>query len=96
MGIFWALVSVVLVSGAQLLLRAAMLSLPPVADVTALFWHLIQLRPGTGSLFLGLCGYAASMACWFFCPQTHSTGKSLCAAEPELHHRLGCRTVMAE
>jgi undecaprenyl phosphate-alpha-L-ara4N flippase subunit ArnF len=66
MGILWALFSVVLVSGAQLLLRAAMLSLPPVADVAALFWHLIQLRAGTGSLLLGLCGYVASMACWFF------------------------------
>lgn len=66
MGILWALVSVVLVSGAQLLLRAAMLSLPPVGNVAALFWHLIQFQPGTGLLFLGLCGYVASMACWFF------------------------------
>jgi undecaprenyl phosphate-alpha-L-ara4N flippase subunit ArnF len=66
MGILWALFSVVLVSGSQLLLRAAMLSQPPVADVAALFWHLIKFQPGTGLLLLGLCGYVASMACWFF------------------------------
>jgi len=66
MGVILALFSVILVSVAQLLLRSAMMALPPVGDVTALFWHLIQLQAGTGSLFLGLCGYIASMACWFF------------------------------
>lgn len=66
MGIVWALLSVILVSAAQLLLRAAMMTLPPVADVVALFWHVIQFQPGTMALFLGLCGYVASMACWFF------------------------------
>ncbi|MGU3415338.1 4-amino-4-deoxy-L-arabinose-phosphoundecaprenol flippase subunit ArnF [Enterobacteriaceae bacterium C34A] len=66
MGVILALLSVILVSVAQLLLRSAMLALPPVADVTALVWHLIQLQAGTGSLLLGLGGYVASMVCWFF------------------------------
>lgn len=66
MGIIWALLSVVLVSGAQLLLRAAMLLLPPVGDIGDLFWHLITLQTGSGLLVLGLCGYLASMVCWFF------------------------------
>lgn len=66
MGILWALLSVTLVSVAQLVLRAAMLKLPPVNDLPTLFWHLIQFQPGTGLLFIGLCGYLASMGCWFF------------------------------
>jgi undecaprenyl phosphate-alpha-L-ara4N flippase subunit ArnF len=66
MGIFWALLSVVLVSVAQLLLRTAMITLPAVGDIGALLWHLLDFQAGTGSLFLGLCGYLASMVCWFF------------------------------
>jgi undecaprenyl phosphate-alpha-L-ara4N flippase subunit ArnF len=66
MGIFWALLSVVLVSVAQLLLRAAMITLPAVSDIGTLLWHLLHFQPGTGSLFFGLCGYLASMVCWFF------------------------------
>lgn len=66
MGTVWALLSVMLVSAAQLLLRSAMLALPQISDVMALFWHVIQFQPGTGLLFLGLGGYLASMMCWFF------------------------------
>lgn len=66
MGIVWALLSVILVSAAQLLLRSAMLTLPAVADVGPLLWHVLQFQPGTGSLLLGLLGYLASMVCWFF------------------------------
>ncbi|MRS16374.1 4-amino-4-deoxy-L-arabinose-phospho-UDP flippase [Enterobacteriaceae bacterium RIT691] len=66
MGVIWALFSVILVSGAQLLLRAAMVALPPVNNVMSLFWHLIQFQHGAGLLLLGLCGYVASMGCWFF------------------------------
>lgn len=66
MGIAWAFCCVLLVSGAQLLLRSAMLALPPVAEFTTLLLHLLHGEAGTLSLFLGLCGYAASMVCWFF------------------------------
>jgi undecaprenyl phosphate-alpha-L-ara4N flippase subunit ArnF len=66
MGIVWALLSVILVSAAQLLLRSAMLTLPDVSEFWALLWHLLRFEPGTVSLLLGLVGYLASMVCWFF------------------------------
>ncbi|MFP2422063.1 4-amino-4-deoxy-L-arabinose-phosphoundecaprenol flippase subunit ArnF [Pseudescherichia vulneris] len=66
MGIVWALFSVCLVSGAQLLLRQAMLTLPEVSDVVTLLWHLLRFDAGTVTLLFGLLGYLASMVCWFF------------------------------
>ncbi|MDX6019353.1 4-amino-4-deoxy-L-arabinose-phosphoundecaprenol flippase subunit ArnF [Scandinavium sp. V105_16] len=66
MGIVWALLSVFLVSGAQLLLRQAMLTLPEVSDVLTLLWHLLRFDAGTVTLLFGLLGYLASMVCWFF------------------------------
>ncbi|MFG6655786.1 4-amino-4-deoxy-L-arabinose-phosphoundecaprenol flippase subunit ArnF [Scandinavium sp. M-37] len=66
MGIVWALLSVCLVSGAQLLLRQAMLTLPEVSDVVTLLWHLLRFDAGTVTLLSGLLGYLASMVCWFF------------------------------
>ncbi|MBB1202114.1 4-amino-4-deoxy-L-arabinose-phospho-UDP flippase [Enterobacteriaceae bacterium 89] len=66
MGILWALLSVMLVSAAQLALRAAMLLLPPVDWNGELLFALLTFKPGTGLLFLGLFGYLASMICWFF------------------------------
>lgn len=64
-GAFWALCSVVLVSGAQLLLRSAMMALPPVAEPIALLNALQHFAPGSGMLLLGLSGYVASMGCWY-------------------------------
>ncbi|MCB5949869.1 MULTISPECIES: 4-amino-4-deoxy-L-arabinose-phosphoundecaprenol flippase subunit ArnF [Enterobacter] len=64
-GAFWALCSVLLVSAAQLLLRSAMQSLPPVSDVLALISALWHFSSGTGALLLGLMGYVASMGCWY-------------------------------
>ncbi|WP_449576740.1 4-amino-4-deoxy-L-arabinose-phosphoundecaprenol flippase subunit ArnF [Lelliottia nimipressuralis] len=64
-GAFWALCSVVLVSGAQLLLRSAMMALPPVAEPIALLAALQHFAPGSGMLLLGLSGYVASMGCWY-------------------------------
>ena len=62
-GACWALCSVVLVSVAQLVLRHAMVTLPPVSDAFfAALWH---AAPGTGTLMLGLTGYVASMGCWY-------------------------------
>nr|WP_267491664.1 4-amino-4-deoxy-L-arabinose-phosphoundecaprenol flippase subunit ArnF [Enterobacter quasiroggenkampii] len=54
-----------LVSAAQLLLRSAMQSLPPVSDVLALISALWHFSSGTGALLLGLMGYVASMGCWY-------------------------------
>lgn len=62
---FWALCSVGLVSVAQLLLRSAMVALPPVGDVYAFISALLHFSPGTGALLLGLMGYVASMGCWY-------------------------------
>jgi undecaprenyl phosphate-alpha-L-ara4N flippase subunit ArnF len=61
----WALCSVVLVSAAQLLLRYAMLALPPVNEVQGFITALWHVSAGTGALVLGLMGYAASMGCWY-------------------------------
>lgn len=62
-GACWVLCSVVLVSVAQLVLRHAMVMLPPVSD--AFFAALRHAAPGTGTLMLGLTGYVASMGCWY-------------------------------
>lgn len=66
-GACWALFSVVLVSVAQLVLRHAMVTLPPVSD--AFFAALRHAAPGTGTLMLGLTGYVASMGCWYLALQ---------------------------
>ncbi|HCI6707166.1 TPA: 4-amino-4-deoxy-L-arabinose-phospho-UDP flippase, partial [Klebsiella pneumoniae] len=57
MGFFWALLSVGLVSAAQLLLRSAMVALPPLTDIVAFLQHLLHFQPGTFGLFFGLLGY---------------------------------------
>lgn len=66
MGLIWALMSVALVSAAQLTLRAAMTTLPPAEQPLLLLGHLLHFESGTLGLFLGLLGYVASMACWYF------------------------------
>ena len=66
MGLFWALMSVMLVSVAQLTLRVAMTTLPSAEQPWVLVWHLLHVGDGTLMLLLGLFGYVASMACWFF------------------------------
>lgn len=64
-GLHWALLSVLLVSGAQLLLRDGMLSLPPLVDLRAFLLALLHGQTGTLALLLGLMGYVASMGCWY-------------------------------
>ncbi len=66
MGLFWALMSVILVSAAQLTLRAAMTMLPSAEQPWVFVLHLLHIGDGTLLLLLGLLGYVASMACWFF------------------------------
>lgn len=65
-GVIWALMSVLLVSVAQLLLRSAMQVLPPVAPSWSFISAVLQPQKGTFMLLLGLLGYVASMGCWFF------------------------------
>lgn len=66
MGLLWALLSVALVSAAQLTLRTAMTTLPSANEPWALAMHLLHFGDGTLALLLGLLGYVTSMACWFF------------------------------
>jgi len=66
MGLNWALMSVALASAAQLTLRAAMTTLPSAEQPLLLLGHLLHFESGTLGLFLGLLGYVASMACWYF------------------------------
>jgi undecaprenyl phosphate-alpha-L-ara4N flippase subunit ArnF len=66
MGLIWALLSVGLVSAAQLLLRGAMVELPPLTDLVGFIGHLVHFRAGTFGLALGLSGYLLSMVCWYF------------------------------
>ena len=66
MGLLWALFSVGLASGAQLLLRSAMVELPPLTEIFTFLNHLLHLRAGTFGLAFGLMGYLLSMVCWYF------------------------------
>ena len=66
MGLIWALFSVGLASGAQLLLRSAMVELPPLTEIFTFLNHLLHLRAGTFGLAFGLMGYLLSMVCWYF------------------------------
>ena len=90
MGFLWALFSVGLVSAAQLLLRSAMVALPPLTDIVAFLQHLLHFQPGTFGLFFGLLGYLLSMVCWYF-----AAVESVCPAEPELYPRVGRRHLVA-
>ena len=58
--------SVGLASGAQLLLRSAMVELPPLTEIFTFLNHLLHLRAGTFGLAFGLMGYLLSMVCWYF------------------------------
>lgn len=65
-GVRWALLSVLLVSVAQLLLRYAMTKLPPVDFSGAFVLVALQSQKALLILLAGLLGYVASMACWYF------------------------------
>lgn len=64
-GAQWALFSVLLVSVAQLLLRSAMVSLPPVSVSFDFAAQVLRPQKGTLLLVFGLLGYLASMASWY-------------------------------
>jgi len=65
MGYIWALMSVLLVSCAQLIMKWAMVTLPPFEHVGQIINALIQITPGAQALMIGLFAYVCSMACWF-------------------------------
>lgn len=65
MGYFWAMMSVLLVSCAQLMMKWAMVALPPVARPEALLSAFVIFSPGAVALILGLLAYVISMGCWF-------------------------------
>lgn len=64
-GVYWAFASVALVSIAQLVLRHAMLALPPVTTGLPFLSALLHGAPGSIALLAGLVGYVASMGCWY-------------------------------
>jgi undecaprenyl phosphate-alpha-L-ara4N flippase subunit ArnF len=65
MGYIWALMSVLLVSCAQLIMKWAMVTLPPFEHVGQIINALIHITPGAQALIIGLFAYVCSMACWF-------------------------------
>ena len=56
MGLLWALMSVALVSAAQLTLRTAMTTLPSAEQPWVLGLYLLHFGDGTLALLLGLLG----------------------------------------
>ncbi|MFC6377769.1 4-amino-4-deoxy-L-arabinose-phosphoundecaprenol flippase subunit ArnF [Tatumella terrea] len=65
MGYFWALLSVLLVSGAQPAMKEAMTALPASGELISLLVFLWHHPMTSGLLLAGLLGYALSMGCWF-------------------------------
>ena len=55
MGLIWALMSVALVSAAQLTLRAAMTTLPSAQQPLAFLLHLLHFETGTLALLAPAC-----------------------------------------
>lgn len=66
MGYLWALCSVLLVSGAQLAMKWAVMQFPQATfELAFLTAVLFDNLPGLLVLFCGLLAYALSMLCWF-------------------------------
>lgn len=66
MGFFWALLSVGLVSAAQLLLRSTMSGLAAADRYCGISPASAAFPARTFGLFFGLLGYLLSMVCWYF------------------------------
>lgn len=65
MGYFWALMSVLLVTCAQLMMKWAMMALPSIDRPRELFSAFWGISPSAEILVIGLLAYVCSMACWF-------------------------------
>lgn len=76
MGIILALCSVLLVSGAQVLMRWSMINLPAASHQAAFFSALQALPPAAIGLTAGLAAYALSMLCWFLALQRMALSKA--------------------
>ncbi|MBV4368576.1 4-amino-4-deoxy-L-arabinose-phosphoundecaprenol flippase subunit ArnF [Erwinia phyllosphaerae] len=76
MGILLALCSVLLVSGAQLLMRWSMINLPAASDPAAFFPALLTFSPAVIGLAGGLAAYALSMLCWLLALQRVALSKA--------------------
>ena len=66
MGYLPAVLSVLLVSLAQLAMKAAMSAPPPTDDLISLISFMLHHPRPAGLLLAGLVSYALSMGCWFF------------------------------
>lgn len=65
MGYIWALMSVLLVSGAQLSMKWAMIQFPPAAPSLEFIKAVLFGGYGLLALIGGLAAYAFSMGCWY-------------------------------
>ncbi|AUG98848.1 4-amino-4-deoxy-L-arabinose-phosphoundecaprenol flippase subunit ArnF [Pectobacteriaceae bacterium CE70] len=64
-GYSWAMLSVLLVSTAQLLMKWGMSQLPPMTEPLLFVMSLWRALPAVSVVFVGLVAYALSMLCWF-------------------------------
>lgn len=76
MGMILALCSVVLVSGAQLLMRWSMIHLPAISEPALFCEALLRFSPAALVLAGGLIAYALSMLCWFLALQRVALSKA--------------------
>ncbi|RWR02640.1 4-amino-4-deoxy-L-arabinose-phospho-UDP flippase [[Pantoea] beijingensis] len=65
MGYMWALISVLLVSGAQLSMKWAMMQFPPATLSIDFARSVLFGSGGLVALLCGLAAYALSMGCWY-------------------------------
>lgn len=65
MGYIWALMSVLLVSEAQLSMKWAMIQFPPAAPSLEFFTAVLFGGYSLLALICGLAAYAFSMGCWY-------------------------------
>ncbi|MFU2318072.1 4-amino-4-deoxy-L-arabinose-phosphoundecaprenol flippase subunit ArnF [Rahnella sp. PCH160] len=65
-GYLWGGASVLLVTAAQLLMKWGMVQIPLFSLAELNIPFLVSYLSPLIAVFLGLCGYAFSMGCWFF------------------------------
>ncbi|EPF17553.1 Undecaprenyl phosphate-aminoarabinose flippase subunit ArnF [Cedecea davisae] len=65
MGYIWALMSVLLVSGAQLAMKWAMIQFPAASLSLDFAWAVLSGGYALFALLCGLAAYAFSMGCWY-------------------------------
>ena len=94
MGLIWALFSVGLVSGAQLLLRGAMIE-TAAADGSLPFSTICYISRRGPSAAFWPAGLPAVDGLLVLCPPSPAAVESVCATEPELYPRVGRRHLAA-